>query len=203
MSYNGSTLSMTITDTANPAQTFTTSWPIDIPGTIGGTTGFVGFTGATGGSMATEQILTWTYSAAKAAVVYQATSLASTTSGSALRVFHYADFPDSSGTILDADSVGDYVVFTVNVATPGIYNVKVSYKQYSMRGIMQSAVNSTNIGSVVDQYLAGGEGYAQSDLGSLNFASAGNYLFKFTVVGKNAGSTGYLLTFDTISLTPQ
>ena len=68
---------------------------------------------------------------------------------------------------------------------------------------MQSAVNTTNIGAPVDEFLATGEGYAQSDLGNVNFSSAGNYQVKFTVVGKNAGSTGYAISFDAITLTPQ
>ena len=62
MSYDGTTLTMTITDTANTAQTFTTSWPINIPGTVGGTTAYVGFTGGTGGCVSNQDILTWSYS---------------------------------------------------------------------------------------------------------------------------------------------
>lgn len=206
ITYDGTTLTMTVTDTTNPAQTFTTSWPINIPTTVGGTTAYVGFTGSTGGSTATEQILSWTYSTSgKAPLVFQTTALAASavTSGPALRTFSYPGFPDGSGTILDATNVGDNVVFTLNVPTPGIYDVKVSYKQNIPRGIMQSAVNATNIGAPVDEFLSTGEGYAQSDLGNVNFASAGNYNVKFTVVGKDAGSTGYPISFDTITLTPQ
>src|SRR5207253_7685588 len=62
MSYDGTTLTMTITDTTVPANTFTTSFPINIPATVGGNTALVGFTGATGGQTATQEILTWTYS---------------------------------------------------------------------------------------------------------------------------------------------
>ena len=41
ITYNGTTLTMTITDTmTNP--TFTASWAIDIPGTVGASTVFVG-----------------------------------------------------------------------------------------------------------------------------------------------------------------
>jgi len=63
MSYDGATLTMTITDTTVPANSFTTSFPINIPATVGGNTAFVGFTGATGGQTATQEILTWTYNA--------------------------------------------------------------------------------------------------------------------------------------------
>ncbi len=61
MAYDGTTLTMTITDTANAAQTFTTSWPIDIPAALGGNTAWAGFTAGTGGGTATQEVLTWTY----------------------------------------------------------------------------------------------------------------------------------------------
>jgi hypothetical protein len=61
MTYDGTTLTMTITDTVTNA-TFTTSWTIDIPGTVKGNTAFVGFTGGTGGQTATQQVISWTYS---------------------------------------------------------------------------------------------------------------------------------------------
>ena len=58
--YNGTTLTMTITDTVTKAS-FTTSWTINIPSTIGSNTAYVGFTGGTGYSTASQKILTWTY----------------------------------------------------------------------------------------------------------------------------------------------
>ena len=61
MSYNGTTLTMTISDTTNTAATFTTSWTINIPATVGSNTALVGFTAGTGGQTATQEILNWTY----------------------------------------------------------------------------------------------------------------------------------------------
>ena len=58
--YNGTTLAMTITDTVTLA-TFSTSWAINIPATVGGNTAYVGFTGGTGALTASQKILTWTY----------------------------------------------------------------------------------------------------------------------------------------------
>ena len=50
MVYDGATLSMTVTDpSTSPASKFTTTFPIDIPAHVGGPTGWVGFTGSTGG----------------------------------------------------------------------------------------------------------------------------------------------------------
>jgi len=59
MVYDGTSLTMTITDTVTNAM-FTHTWTIDIPGTIGAATVYAGFTGGTGGITATQSILTWT-----------------------------------------------------------------------------------------------------------------------------------------------
>jgi len=59
--YDGTNLTMTITDTTNTALTFTQAWPVNIPGTVGANTAFVGFTGGTGGYTANQSVLTWTY----------------------------------------------------------------------------------------------------------------------------------------------
>jgi uncharacterized protein YidB (DUF937 family) len=62
LTYDGTTLTLTLTDTATNA-TFTASQAINIPATVGATTAFVGFTGGTGGTVSTQDVLTWTYSA--------------------------------------------------------------------------------------------------------------------------------------------
>ncbi len=60
MSYDGTTLAMQITDTVTQAS-FQTSWSVDIPTIVGGNTAYVGFTAATGGATATQEVLAWTY----------------------------------------------------------------------------------------------------------------------------------------------
>jgi Domain of unknown function (DUF1929)/Chitobiase/beta-hexosaminidase C-terminal domain/Bacterial lectin/PKD domain len=59
MTYDGANLAMTITD-ATTAASFTKTWAVDIPGAVGGSTAFAGFTGGTGGYTALQKILTWT-----------------------------------------------------------------------------------------------------------------------------------------------
>ena len=61
MTYDGTTLTMTITDTTTNG-TFTTSWAaVNIPSIVGGNAAYVGFTAGTGGSTATQEILNWTF----------------------------------------------------------------------------------------------------------------------------------------------
>jgi hypothetical protein len=62
MTYNGTRLAMTVTDTVTNA-VFTKSWPIDIASIVGSKKAYVGFTAGTGGETATQNILTWTYAA--------------------------------------------------------------------------------------------------------------------------------------------
>jgi hypothetical protein len=206
MTYDGTTLTMTITDTSNLAQTFKTGWPVNIAATVG-STAYVGFTGATGGLVSTAQILTWSYGTATAtgALVVPTAGLAAaaTTSGPAVQVFSYQNFPNGLGTMFYSASVGDNVTFMVNVPAAGTYDVKISYKQYQPRGVVQTAINNTSVGAPIDQFVSNSDAYAVTDLGAVTFSSAGSYPFTFTVVGKNPSSSGYTLAFGDITLTPQ
>ncbi len=60
ITYDGTTLNLTLTDTVT-WKSWSHPFAINIPATVGGDTAYVGFTGATGGETATQQILTWTY----------------------------------------------------------------------------------------------------------------------------------------------
>ena len=61
MTYDGTTLKVTLTDT-NTGNSNTQNYTVNIPSIVGGSTAFVGFTGATGGLAATQDILNWTFS---------------------------------------------------------------------------------------------------------------------------------------------
>jgi len=60
LKYDGAMLSMTMTDTVTKA-TFTHSFAIDIPKTVGANTAYVGFTGGTGGAASIQEVTAWTY----------------------------------------------------------------------------------------------------------------------------------------------
>ncbi len=60
LAYDGTTLTMLITDpVANT--TYTTSWTVNIPAAVGGSTAYVGFTGGTGGETSSQKIGSWTF----------------------------------------------------------------------------------------------------------------------------------------------
>jgi hypothetical protein len=87
--YDGTNLAMALTDTVTNA-VFTTSWPVDIPATVGGTTAYAGFTGGTGGVTAVQNVLTWTLGPLTPAVVFSPVSP--------------LDFPDTTVSTTSATS---------------------------------------------------------------------------------------------------
>jgi len=60
MTYDGTTLSMILTDLATGA-TGVESWPLNLISALGGKIAWVGFTGGTGGSTSTQEITSWTF----------------------------------------------------------------------------------------------------------------------------------------------
>ena len=60
MVYDGTNLTMTLTDTVTNA-TVTEVFPVNIPSLVGSSTAWVGFTGGTGGFAASQNVLSWTY----------------------------------------------------------------------------------------------------------------------------------------------
>ena len=59
ITYDGTNLTLTLTDVSN--HTFTQSWPINIPQTVGGNTAYVGFTAGTGGTSSSQKVETWSF----------------------------------------------------------------------------------------------------------------------------------------------
>jgi hypothetical protein len=208
MTYNGTTLTWTITD-PTAGKSFTTSATVNIPSVVGGNTAFVGFTGGTGGLTATQEIISWTYTpgatGTKNPIQYETESStvfnASKSSGPTYRVFAWSGFTDGSGTTLDATKAGDNVTIALNIPATGVYDVRVATKRHNTRGIVQLSVNGSNVGPAEDEYSAG-DVWQEFDLGTVSLA-AGSQPFKFTTTGKNASSLGFTQAFDYIKLSPQ
>jgi hypothetical protein len=64
LSYNGTTLVETVTDTVTSAH-FTRSYTVNIPSIVGGSTAYAGFTASTGYLGANQTVTAWTYSASQ------------------------------------------------------------------------------------------------------------------------------------------
>ncbi len=109
LTYDGTTLTLTLTDTVTSAS-FTASTAINIPTTVGANTAYVGFTAGTGGASAVQSILNWTYTAG---------------GGTTLPTAATPTFSPAAGTYTGAQSVtlsdatsGAVIYYTTNGATP-------------------------------------------------------------------------------------
>jgi hypothetical protein len=60
LSYDGTTLLFTVTDTTTQYSA-TESYPVNIPAIVGGNTAYIGFTAGTGGLTAVQSVQNWTY----------------------------------------------------------------------------------------------------------------------------------------------
>jgi LysM repeat protein len=104
--YDGTNLTMTLTDTVTKA-TVTEVFPVNIPSIVGGSTAYVGFTGATGGLTATQNVLSWSYVSPAGNVV------AAPTFSPAAGTYSTSQ----SVTISDA-TAGATIYYTTNGTTP-------------------------------------------------------------------------------------
>jgi len=108
LTYDGTTLAMTITDNV-VGKTFTQSWPVNIPGLVGGNSAYVGFTGGSGGLSSSQKVLTWTFTSSNGTTAIAATPLITPAAGT-------YTLP-TSVTITDT-TPGAAIFYTLNGSTP-------------------------------------------------------------------------------------
>ena len=148
ITYDGSNLVMTLTDT-NTAASFTQTWPINIPTTIGSNTAYFGFTGGTGGLTAIQDIITWTYSSGGALLTTatpafspaggtytsaQSVSLSDATSGATIYYTTDGSTPTTASTPYTAPiSVGATTTINAIAAASGYSNSPVASATYTIQ----------------------------------------------------------------------
>jgi hypothetical protein len=117
MSYNGTNLAMTITDVSTENTFSQTFQNINIPGTVGGNTAYVGFTGGTGGLTAIQEIIGWSYVSGPVTTAQTATPVISPVSESVT----------SAVQVTMTDSTpGSSVYYTIDGTTPTTSSTKYS-----------------------------------------------------------------------------
>ena len=158
--YNGTTLAMTITDTVTLA-TFSTSWAINIPATVGGNTAYVGFTGGTGALTASQKILTWTYTpgaalptptfsvAAGTYTTAQTVSISDSSSGATIYYTTNGTTPTTSSTKYTGTAISVSTTETLKaiaVAT-GYTNSAVATAAYTIASVLPTPTFSVAAGT--------------------------------------------------------
>jgi len=111
-------------------------------------------------------------------------------------------FSGGAGMYFDTQIAGQYATFLVDVKHPRSYDIQVGLKDSSNKAIWQLSVDGVNQGPAIDSYAANPT-YPAADLGTITFTASGTHLFRFTVVGEDAASSGMTLSIDYITLTPR
>ncbi len=135
-------------------------------------------------------------------LVYQAENLkpASESTGSSTNVEASAD--NGGVRYHNGSAVGHALSYALYPRTLGTFSVRVRTKRFNNRGQYQLSIDGVNQGPVRDEYSSSAV-FAEADLGTVTFTDLGARTFTFTVVGRNAASTGYNVAVDSIRLIRQ
>jgi hypothetical protein len=99
-----------------------------------------------------------------------------------------------------ASKVGDNMVLTINVPTVGTYDLSAVMTKARDYGIVSLQVDGAQLGQPFDGYNFPNVTVATIDYGSVPL-SAGAHKLTYTLVGKNASSSNYLVGIDYLLLT--
>jgi hypothetical protein len=140
---------------------------------------------------------------------YETESLTVAASSGSTRNFADTACINGNGAIIDATAVGNFVTYSVVVPEARTYDIKLRTKNLNTRGIAQLAIASTtggtytNHGNPIDEYVnSTTPTYTLVDIGQVAFGTSGTKAFRFTITGKDAGSTSYGFASDYILLIP-
>ena len=146
LSYDGTTLTETITDTVTNA-TVTESYTVNIPSIIGSSTAYVGFGGSTSSATAVQNILTWTFAPLPTSAPAAPSNLtAAAASGTSINLSWTSNSTNQAGfIIMRATGNGSYTQVGVTGANTTSYsdsglipNTTYSYKVAATNNIGNS-----------------------------------------------------------------
>ncbi len=156
--YNGTTLTLNLTDTVTN-NTFSQTFTVNIPSTVGANTAYVGFTGATGGSTAIQNIKTWTFTSGTTQVAAdplfnpspgtyssaQNVSLSSATTGATIYYTVDGSTPTHSSSVYSAPIVVSGASLTIRAfaSASGFQDSPIVVGTYQIQGAPSPAATPT------------------------------------------------------------
>jgi hypothetical protein len=186
--YDGTNLTMTLTDTVTNA-TVTEVFPVNIPNVVGGSTAWVGFTGGTGGSSATQEVLSWTYVSPA-----QPTAAAPTFSPAA------GPYSTAQSVAISDATSGAAIYYTTNGSTPttssSVYSSPITVSASETLEALAVATGYTNSAVAMAAYTIG------AVLPAPAFSPAGGTYTTTQTVGISDSTSGTTIYFTTNGTTP-
>ena len=145
MTYDGVNLILTLTDIV-VNKTFTHTFPINIPATIGSNVAYIGFTGGSGGESSSQKILSWTFTSQSGSVTQ--TPAFSPAGGS---------FATAQQVTLSDGTAGAVIYYTIDGSVP------------TTSSTVYSSPISVDSGTVTINAIAQAPGYSASSVGSATY----------------------------------
>jgi Chitobiase/beta-hexosaminidase C-terminal domain len=145
ITYDGVNLIMTLTDVV-VNKTFTHTFPINIPNTIGSNLAYIGFTGGTGGLTSSQKLFSWTFTSQSGSVTQ--TPVFSPVGGS---------FSSAQQVTLSDGTAGAVIYYTIDGSVP------------TTSSAVYSSPISVDSGSVTINALAQAPGFSASSVGSATY----------------------------------
>ncbi len=126
---------------------------------------------------------------------FQAVLLMYSTNGAVAAVQTDSNEPGGEWLELAATGVNQSIQYTLPEIPAGTYDLQMLYKPHFDRGELSFALDGTVLGTL-DQYLSSSatQIYPTQDWGNVTFSTNGIHTIQLTVIGKNAASSGYLLS---------
>jgi hypothetical protein len=147
MTYDGANLILTLTDIV-VNKTFTHTFPINIPATIGSNVAYIGFTGGSGGQSSSQKILSWTFTSQSGSGTVTQTPAFSPTGGS---------FATAQQVAISDGTSGAVIYYTIDGSTP------------TTSSAVYSSPISVDSGTVTINAMAQAPGYSASSVGSATY----------------------------------
>ncbi|WP_426450801.1 fibronectin type III domain-containing protein [Paenibacillus sp. S-38] len=152
-------------------------------------------------SPASSPLAVTTNAASSTSLTFEAESAPQADSGDATTLTADAAASGGQWESYNANAVGDYVEYALNVSAAGSYEVRVAGKAGANAGTAALTIDGTAQGTPIDFYKpAAQSAITEYNRGPVYFNTPGFKIFRFTVTGKNASSTGYTVPLDAVKL---
>ena len=126
---------------------------------------------------------------------FEAEDLNYTTNGAVAVLQNDANTSGGHWLALEANGVGPFIDYTIPDIPAGTYDIQMSWKGNTQRGIISFTLDGTVLGSNLDQYTST-QTYPVTDYGMVTFTNDGNHVIHLAVVGKNTLANGYWISTD-------
>ena len=136
------------------------------------------------------------------AIELEAESLPVTSSGTGTSVQSDVKASGGSWVSLDAENAGSWMKFTTPTIPAGQYELRITWKGNTTRGIARLQIDDADVEDPIDQYSPS-QTYPSATVGTVEIDTPGPHVIELVVAGKNAASNAFTLSADRFTFVPR